>query len=138
MPEREFDGQAGMDYGVGYDAVAGTVRGDCVIRSNPEAPSGASGQEIVFSLRQVENTQEFLEVLQVSASGSMRAALGRGSFKAKFASEQRINAYSIYLLVAVRVTNPARRMRDIHLTENARSLLATQGPEAFRNRCGDE
>ena len=47
---REFDAESGMDYGVGFDALANEVRGDCVIRTTPEPPVGAGGQEIFLSL----------------------------------------------------------------------------------------
>jgi hypothetical protein len=61
-----------------------------------------------------------------------------GSAKAKFVSEQKINSYSVFLLVHVVVRNPTKRIRDVRLADSARELLATGQQEAFRRRCGDE
>ncbi len=46
MPIREFDSSQGMSWGVGFDSVAGEVRGDCVLRTAPEPPIGVTGQEV--------------------------------------------------------------------------------------------
>ena len=68
----------------------------------------------------------------------MKLGIGKGSAKAKFVAEQKINSYSVYLLVHVLVTNPTKRLRDVRLTDSARELLASGKPEEFRRRCGDE
>jgi len=138
VPIREFDSSQGMSWGVGFNSVAGEVRGDCVLRTDPEPPLGVTGQEVVFKLRQITTSSELAEELNISASGSFRAQFGKASAKASYASQQNINRFSVYLLVQVLVTNPVERMRDVKLTAEAWDLLEIKGEEEFRERCGDE
>jgi hypothetical protein len=138
MPVRDFEQDRGMAYGVGFDSVSGIVCGDCVVRTDPESPAGVLGQKVSFKLRQITSSSELAKELEISASASLRATFGGASAKATFASSQKINQFSIYLLVQVRVTNPTRRLRDVKLTNEASELLKGQGLEAFRKRCGDE
>jgi SepF-like predicted cell division protein (DUF552 family) len=138
MPVREFDQNQGMAYGVGFDSVAGDVRGDCVLRTEPESPVGVSGQEVVFKLRQITSSTELAKELNISASASLKAQFGKVSAKASYASQQNINQFSIYLVAQVSVTNPTRRLRDVKLTDEAWRLLEVKGVEEFRERCGDE
>jgi hypothetical protein len=138
MPVREFEQSEGMAYGVGFDSVSGVVRGDCVVRTEPESPVGVAGQEVVFKLRQITSSSELAKELNISASASLRAAFGKVSAKATYVSQQNINQFSVYLIADVSVTNPTRRMRDIKLTDEAWKLLELKGEDLFRDRCGDE
>lgn len=134
---REFE--AGMDYGAGYDSLSGLVRGDCVLRTTPEAPLGGDAQEILFRHQQVTTTLELAKYLNVSASGAINAKwFSQGSGKLGFLSQTGINQYSVYLLLRVVVKNPALRMRDVKLTDEAWKLLEEQGADPFRQRSGDE
>lgn len=135
---REFDAESGIDYGVGFDALANEVRGDCVIRTTPKPPDGAGGQEIFFSLDQISDYSSLATAMSISISASLKATFGKGSAKVQFLSEQTINQYSIYLLIRVSVKNAPKRMRDVKLTSDAFDLLKSKGSEAFRKRCGDE
>ena len=137
MINREF--VDGMDYGAGYDSLSGKIRGDWVEITNPQPPIGGKGQEILFQLHQVNSTQELAENLEVSASANVTlASFAQASGKVGFLSQSKINKYSVYLLLRIVVKNPALRMRNISLTEQANKLLQTRGAEEFRKRAGDE
>ena len=132
---REWDGPAGMDFGVGYDAVAGQVRGDCVLRTDA---IGEGGEEIYFELDMITSRAELCRKLNVTASASLKVAMGSGSAKARFLLERSINEYSIYLVASCVVRHATRRMRDVQLNDGARAVLETGNVEGFRQRCGDE
>jgi hypothetical protein len=138
MTVREFDSKQGMAYGSGFDSVAGNVRGDCVLRTEPELPLRVLGQEVEFKIRQITSSAELAKELSISASASLKSQFGSVSAKASYASQQNVNQFSIYLIAQVRVTNPARRLRDVKLTDEAWNLLEVKGAEEFRKRCGDE
>lgn len=133
--QREFDGQAGMEIGVGFDAVAGEVRGDCVVRTEPE---GVGGDEIFFAIDLISTRQELMRRMNISASASLKVAIGSGSSKARYFSEQNVHRYSIYIVVTCVVQHTSRRMRDVELNTQARQLLEAGNIEGFRRRCGDE
>lgn len=132
---REFDGSAGMDFGVGYDSATANVKGDCVIRTPPESLS-FTGQEILFQIYLIEEYSTFINAMGISLTTSMKGTFG-GSSKSSYALNQKINKYSIFYLVSVRVTNATKRMRDTQLKEDSWKLLDTN-PDEFYKRCGDE
>ncbi|MDZ8078761.1 MAG: hypothetical protein RMX35_06620 [Nostoc sp. DcaGUA01] len=130
--------EPGMNYGVGYDSLSGKVRGEGVIRSEPQVIEGGEGQKISFQLCQVTTTQELAKYLEIHLSASINVALyGSGSLKAKYLSEHKINKFSTYLLVRVVVKNPWRQMLSIKLNNDAQQLLK-KNPETFRQSYGDE
>ncbi len=130
--------ESGMDYGVGYDSLSGNIRGEGVIRTEPQGIEDAEGYKISFRLRQVTTIQELEKSLEVDLSASIHFTLyGKGSLKAKYISEQKINKYSIYLLVRVVVKKPLRQMMNVELKNDAEQLLK-KNPEKFRQAYGDE
>lgn len=136
MKIREFEDI--MAFGVGFDSISGDVKGDCVLRTEPELPTVGQGQEVSFFLELITDSAQLAKRLEVSASASLKLGVGGGSAKAKFVSEQKINSYSCFLLVRVVVNNPTKRIRDVRLADTARELLATGKESEFRRRCGDE
>lgn len=132
------DIQPGMNYGVGYDSLSGKIRGEGVIKSKPQEIEGGEGQTTSFQLHQITTTEELAKSLEIDFAASINAAFyGSGSFKAKYAYEQKINKFSVYLLVRVVIKNPWRQMSDIKLNEEAKQLLQ-KNPEMFRQSYGDE
>ncbi len=136
MKIREFEDI--MAFGAGFDAVSGDVKGDCVLRTEPESTTVGQGQDVSFFLELITDSVQLAKRLEVSASASLKVGLGGGSAKAKFVADQKINSYSAFLLVHVVVKNPTKRIRDVRLADSARELLATGKREGFRRRCGDE
>lgn len=130
----------GMDFGVGYDALSGEMRGDWVKTTDPPPPKGGQGQEISFQLHKVNSTQELAQHLDFSTNANINcASFIQGSATAAFLSKRKINRYSVYLLLRVLVKNSALRMRDVELKQQARKLLESPGGVTeFRKRAGDE
>jgi hypothetical protein len=129
-----LDYMNGHDYGVGIDAVNGSIKGDAVIRTAPEEVSGAEGQKVLFDMMQVESTEELTDALGLGRSERR----SRASAQFNFAQQASVNRYSLYLLVSVSVTNAFRQLRDVRLTQDAVNLWASGNQEEFRDRYGDE
>lgn len=130
----------GMDFGIGYDALLGEMRGDWVERTEPQPLKGGQGQEIFFQLHKVNSTQELAQHLNFSTNANINcASFIEGSATTAFLSNRKINRYSVYLLLRVVVKNPALQMRDVELKQQAIKLLKSPGGATeFRKRAGDE
>jgi|GEM_PF-4839207 len=127
----------GIDLGVGYDSLTGDARGECVTKTEPEETFGASGQTVRFSLQKVEDFASLSKSLGIDASASFNAG-GAVSASMSFAKSVDINSYSIYVLVKVHVLNSRLRMPGVELNQTSYNLLEQQGPDKFREKCGDE
>jgi hypothetical protein len=137
----EWDADAGFALGAGLDVLTGQVRGDCVRRTDEENAMSGQAVETKFRLEMVENASELRDKLEVSTSGRLAVSGVRISGRAAFASENSINAYSLYLLTSVFVTNQTKRMRDVTLKKEIWDDLATGDAKAwerFREQCGDQ
>src|ERR1700730_15093779 len=73
---------ASLRVGIGYDAVSGEARGECLSFA---AVDPFSGLETLFAIKQIEHTETFARELNLSASAGLRFQLGGGSLKAQFA-----------------------------------------------------
>ena len=123
--------------GIGHDSLSNKVH-ELVVNRTP-LESLAGGQTVVFSLEKVTSHEDLSEKLQVSASGSLGNAItGGGSLSAQFLNQTKVQRYSVYLLVSVRVLNAHQKMVGLRLTQDAWDLMATRGPEEFRTKYGDE
>jgi hypothetical protein len=127
----------GMDYGVGIDSLSGAIRGDGVIRSQPEEVTGASGQTIQFHLEKLETTEDLQESLNVSAEVDISYGFAGGSARFDFAESCEMHSYSIYLLVRTEVSNSFRQMRDLKLKPQGLDLLRNGQADRFREQYGD-
>jgi hypothetical protein len=74
MKIREFEDI--MAFGAGFDAVSGDVKGDCVLRTEPESPTVGQGQDISFFLELITDSAQLAKRLEVSASASLKVGLG--------------------------------------------------------------
>lgn len=134
----DFATDPSMSVGAGFDTIRLQVLGDCVERTPLEAPEGASGQNTTFALQQIESYDSLIKGLSLSASASVKAAIGSVEGRTTMARSISINNYSLYALASVLVENAPKRMRDVKLNENARNVLSSGGPDALRTMCGDE
>ncbi|MDM8559641.1 hypothetical protein [Candidatus Parabeggiatoa sp. HSG14] len=132
----DFSTDQNIDTGVGFDTLQSKVRGDCVEISEPKQVVNVSGQEVVFSLVQIEDSLSLNQHLQISASASLKASVFGASGKANLSRSVKVNDYSIYALASVFVRNNAYRMRNVKLKPDTYKLYA-EDKERFRNRCGD-
>jgi hypothetical protein len=123
-----LDYMNGHDFGVGIDAVNGSIKGDAVIRTAPEEVSGAEGQKVLFDMMQVETTEELTEALGASAEVNVGMGLFNASAQFNFAQQASVNRYSLYLLVSVSVTNAFRQLRDVRLTPHDGSYFRNDQP----------
>ena len=124
-----------MALGVGYDAVANQVRGDCVIRSPTES---TGGEEVYFAIDIIESREDLVQKLNISASASLTAEFGTASAKISYFDDKHINKYSLYLLCTCVVKQSAERMRDVKLSDDAARMISSGNTDGFRRRCGDE
>jgi hypothetical protein len=128
----------GLDYGVGYDSLKQSIRGDSVVRTTPEDSLADTGSQLNFSMQMVESHQQLLQALNISASLSLGNAItGGGSGQASFTNTQSIDDYSVYLLANVTVRTAHKRMRDVKLNDDASAYLSSRTNEEFRDRYGD-
>lgn len=95
-----------------------------------------SGQEVVFSLIQIEDSLSLNQHLQISASASLKADIFGASGKANFSKSVKVNDYSMYALASVFVRNNAYRIRNVKLKPEVYELYA-KDKERFHNRCGN-
>jgi hypothetical protein len=124
--------------GGGWDSLADTPRGDCVITSplfdnNP----GATGNTTEWSLIYTKDARELRKALSISASASLKAGFGSGSIKAKYAENIQTNHFSVFATARVNVVRSSRTMRQVLLTNANASLVENGKLEIFRRRCGD-
>ncbi len=136
--QREFIEGVGLQTGCGFDAVATSVCGDCVERSELQ---GSGGQRVTFTVAAITSRSALSEVLSVSASMSLAASVGgmpiSGSGKIAWFNARRVNNFAVFIVISASVRNSEKRMRAVKLEDSARDLFA-RDPGAFRRRCGDE
>ena len=132
----DFAIDSNIDIGVGFDTLQSKARGECVEVNESKQIVNVTGQEVIFSLKQIEDSLSLNKHLQISASASLKAATFNVSGKANFSQSVKVNSYSIYVLASVFVRNNAYRMRNVKLKPDTYDLYA-KNQERFRNRCGD-
>jgi hypothetical protein len=126
---------ASLRTGIGYDAVSGQARGECV---NVAGVAPFSGLETLFEIKQVEHTETLARELNLSASAGLSFQLGGGSLKGQFAQSQSITTYSTFVLVKTVVRAPVMNAHGLTYNEGFSKLLKTpDGQNLFRASCGD-
>ena len=80
----DAESEPNFDIGVGYDAVKGEVRGDCV-NLTPVSTPYFEGERVTFSLTQIEEANSLKEALKISASASLVGKVGSIGGKAEIA-----------------------------------------------------
>lgn len=130
------DNEAQDALGAGYDALAEERKNGCVVVTALEQKP-VLGQQVEFSLTKIASSDQLNKSMNISASASIKSGLRQGSAKANFAQSLTVNSYSTYILVSVKVSNALTEMRGVTLTEDAKNAYI-QGPERFRQMCGDE
>jgi len=132
----DFSIDPNIDIGTGFDTLQSKVRGDCVEITEPQQTANVMGQEVRFSLLQIEDSFSLNEHLHISASASLKADIFGASGKVSLSRNVKVNDYSIYAVVSIFVRNNTYRMRDIKLKQETYELYE-KDKERFRNRCGD-
>lgn len=130
----------GLRLGLGYDSFKDDSTGICV-----KFPSGVYDEnrledtnfENTFKLELIESKYDLAKKMGITASASIKSGWGKGSATASYLDEQKINKYSIYILVSNEVLIPSQTIQDELLDEDYKDL-AISHPEAFRQKCGNE
>ncbi|MEL7355882.1 MAG: hypothetical protein AAFN40_04910 [Cyanobacteria bacterium J06560_6] len=107
-------------------------------RPEPQPVGGNTGQNVSFSLLQIEDYSSLERLLGVSASASVKAITGSIGGKSSFLRTVSVNDYSIYALASVKVENNPIRMRDVEFNDSAKRLIINNDDSRFQRLCGDE
>lgn len=116
-----------------FDAYStGIEKSDMVHQSgNPRG-----GQNILYTLKQLESYTSMRQELGISASASFSAGVGEGSVRVNYYRQQHWTHFSFYLLVKVVVTNETQTLSHFKLTPEAIEL--SHNPQQFYQTFGDE
>lgn len=127
-----------MDIGVGFSTISSEAKGECVDVVKLSPVGGNAGQNVTFSLRQLENTNSLSELLDISNSASLKAISGTTKGKASFLRSVKMNDYSLYALASVKVENNTEKMRNVRFNDHAIRLIKDDDSKRFQEVCGDE
>ena len=83
--------------GRGYDMLRAQLRGDCT--QLPQSPVPVAGEVVEFALTEITSEQDLSSALNVSVSAKYGPVSGAGSYS----REQRINSFSSWMQVSLRV-----------------------------------
>jgi hypothetical protein len=132
---REF-----MDYGLGIDDASGNIRARAVDHGDPVPVPETGGQTVLFRLHKSETVEDVHKAIGLSVDGAAAYGLFAASDKFDFAESSNFQTYSLFLVVAITVTNTSRHILDEKLVDAGKTLLG-QGTDAgnkrFREEFGD-
>jgi hypothetical protein len=126
----------GMALGAGINSTNGAVKGDAVVRTQPESEALNPSQKLVLSLKKMETTEDLEHALGLSISAEGRYGMVSGSAQFNFSNEQHVNTYSLSVALCVDAINSFVRMRDVQLKPGAVNRLVAD-PAAFFDGFGD-
>ena len=130
--------------GTGYNSATGQ-KGGAVVQFDPDheqqqlatAAGEQPGQRVTFNLIQVSQTEQLKDALAVSASVSFGFGIFSTDASYSFLKTGSFSSFSSYLVVDVRVRNPAQVLRHALLTDAAKRYIRTGGVR-FREFAGDQ
>lgn len=131
----------GMDYGVGINSLNGDIKGDAVLRSQPDGVTNTEGSTQYYSLKRIESAEELEKELAISteaqAKGGIGFISGSGSTRVDFTRQVSINSYSVFMTLKVTVEKSFRRMRDVSLKPEVSAIAAEGNIDRFYEMYGD-
>lgn len=128
------DPQSTLDLGKGLDTLSGAIKGDCVIRTEPETVFASNGKSVRMSIDKIESSQDLFQKLDFSAEANYGNMI---SGKASYAKSIKVNDFSVYVIGKVNVQLMTQAMRDIQLKPDAYQLAGESYPR-FLERCGND
>ncbi len=132
----------GMDLGVGYNPLTGAASTSWVDFGELTTAGGQTGQTAELLFKRVTSSAELSKVLGMDAEVNLSASWFKigGSFKAKACTEssRKINEYSTFSVLYVKVRGMAQNLRDVDLKPQAIDFITNKGLEAFFRRAGYE
>jgi hypothetical protein len=146
---RSFDGEKGMQPGVGYKDVLEDTAGVCV--KHDGVLKAGDGQEVYYKMNMIEDHYSLAKAFNLSNATQIKAVIPDTpisvSAKSNFAfgHSRSINKYSVTLLVSTKIKNETEHLNNIEVKESVVNKLnkdlESQDPnvalENFRMRCGD-
>jgi hypothetical protein len=141
---RPYEGEQGMQPGVGSETVFEDIRGNCVEFDGFDASS--NGQQAIFNLGLITNHRELTTELNITSASQIKAAVPDSgvnvSAKANFmlGHSYNLNRYSIFLLAKAQIRNEATQLINVRIKDDIREALLSNDPDAidrFRIQCGD-
>ncbi|MFN8370293.1 MAG: hypothetical protein U0T83_06675 [Bacteriovoracaceae bacterium] len=133
-----FFPEVGMDVGYGIDIGTSEVMGKCVEHDGVKQVADLRGQKVKFSFLKIENKDELIKEVNISASAALKSTFFKVEGKSKYFEEIKINQYSLYYLVKLDVLNNTNIIQNPRLTKSAWDLLQSKGTIPFIKKCGQE
>ncbi len=118
-----FNIGTGMDVGFGIDTGTNEVVGKCVDYDGVKQIADLHGQNVKFSFMKIENKDELIKEVDISASAALKATFFKIEGKSKYFEQVKINQYSLYYLIRVDVLNNPNIIQNPRLTKSAWDLL---------------
>ena len=123
--------------GMGFHSQTFTPAGSCIEFEEIDIPGRLQDD---LDIEIVRGSTGLTQSLMVSATATVRSWFFNAGGRAKFAKQNRLDRYSAYTVVRATAELAPRQIneRTVKLTDGARRILIEQGPEEFRETCGDE
>jgi formylglycine-generating enzyme required for sulfatase activity len=132
----------GMDVRKGYNSLTGAISPAYVTKGNLVPAGGKTGQTAELLFKRVTSSSELSEVLGINAEANLNASWFQvsGSIKAKAFSESsaKINQYSTFSVLYVKVTGTTENLEDVDLIPAAQEFIKNNGLDAFYQKAGYE
>lgn len=107
----------GMNLGVGYNILTGNPSVAYVEYTGTGTPGNQMGQEVDFLFKKITSTEELMTVLGFEGGANVNASWFalKGSAKAKAFSEssRKVNSYSTFSLLYVKVLNISQNLSGV-------------------------
>lgn len=114
-----------LDIGGGFDFIDRSVKKSAIMPFTPVYVSDG-GQDIQYTLKYVESSEDFSEALEIEADGSYDGIVNSFSARSKFMGQSDVNTYSMNFIVRVKVINGTKRIptSSYFLSQEAKDNLA--------------
>lgn len=121
-----MEAEAQLVAGRGENSFSGELRGYPLEPAELVSIPAHGGQSVTYSMQMIESAQKLREAIGVSVAAAFSGFGVKASGKAAWARQQTTNDYSVYLLVAVKVSNSTLTLSRFRL--NAEALALVQSP----------
>ncbi len=132
----------GMGHGKGYNILTGQPSIEYVTSTGTGTPGDNNGQKSTLLYKQITSTQELATALDLNAELNINASwfTAKGSLKAKIlhSSASKINSYTTFGLIHVKVDNLIEEIKNPSLNQVALDLIKKETLEGFHRKAGHE
>lgn len=135
-----FETGVKMFSGTGYDSLSNDTKGDCVtIQEYKTEPSDLKNSiyKQTYSLELIESYESLAKSLQVTANASLKGGWGAASAMANYLESQKIDNYSIQILVKAELITRFEQAKGVMLKDTYLDKI-NKDLSSFRKACGDE